>query len=164
MEIFDYIVGAVAAERPVSYEKEALKAQAVACYSYMMWVKENSDNAEYDITSNPATHQGYLTEDEMKEKWGNKYESYKGKIEEAVTEVYGKYMTYEGEVILALELIKSLCVEMHGDKSNVVSIHRLNGKSTLVAIDVGFLHKFPQGIKDLTEKNWALKTCLHNGK
>ena len=102
MEIFDYIVGAVAAEMPASYEKEALKAQAVACYSYMMWVKENSDNAEYDITSNPATHQGYLTEDEMKEKWGNKYESYKGKIEEAVTEVYGKYMTYEGEVILAL--------------------------------------------------------------
>ena len=102
IEIFDYIVGAVAAEMPASYEKEALKAQAVACCSYMMWVKENSDNAEYDITSNPATHQGYLTEDEMKEKWGNKYESYKGKIEEAVTEVYGKYMIYDGEVILAL--------------------------------------------------------------
>lgn len=102
MDIFDYIVGAVAAEMPASYEKEALKAQAVACYSYMMWVKENSDNAEYDITSNPATHQGYLTEDEMKEKWGNKYESYKGKIEEAVSAVYGKYMTYNGEVILAL--------------------------------------------------------------
>ena len=102
VEIFDYIVGAVACEMPASYEKEALKAQAVACYSYMLWVKENSDNAEYDITSNPSTHQGYLTENEMKEKWGNKYESYKGKIEEAVTEVYGKYMTYNGEVILAL--------------------------------------------------------------
>ena len=102
IETFDYIVGAVAAEMPASYEDEALKAQAVACYSYMLWVKENSDNAEYDITSNPSTHQGYLTEDEMKEKWGTKYESYKGKIEEAVTAVSGQYMTYNSEVILAL--------------------------------------------------------------
>ena len=99
---FDYIVGAVAAEMPASFEIEALKAQAVACYSYMLWVKQNSDNAEYDITSNPATHQGYLTEDEMKIKWGEKYESYKDKIEEAVSAVSGKYMTYDGEVIMAL--------------------------------------------------------------
>jgi stage II sporulation protein D len=102
METFDYIVGAVASEMPASYETEALKAQAVACYSYMLWVRENSDNAEYDITNDPSTHQGYLTEDEMKEKWGDKYESYKAKIEDAVSAVYGKYMTYDDEVILAL--------------------------------------------------------------
>lgn len=102
METYDYIVGAVASEMPASYETEALKAQAVACYSYMLWVRENSDNAEYDITNDPSTHQGYLTEDEMKEKWGDKYESYKAKIEDAVSAVYGKYMTYDDEVILAL--------------------------------------------------------------
>ncbi len=102
VKTFDYIVGAVASEMPASYETEALKAQAVACYSYMLWVRENSDNAEYDITNDPSTHQGYLTDEEMKEKWGEKYESYKGKIEEAVSAVYGEYMTYEGEVILAL--------------------------------------------------------------
>ena len=102
VDTFDYLVGAVAAEMPASYEIEALKAQAVACYSYILWMKENSDNAEYDITNSPATHQGYLTEEEMKEKWGAKYESYKGKIEEAVSAVSGQYMTYEGDVILAL--------------------------------------------------------------
>lgn len=102
VKIFDYIVGAVASEMPASYETEALKAQAVACYSYMLWVRKNSDNAEYDITNDPSTHQGYLTEKEMREKWGDKYESYKGKIEEAVSAVYGEYMTYEGEAILAL--------------------------------------------------------------
>lgn len=102
VEILDYLVGAVAAEMPASYETEALKAQAVACYSYMLWIKENSDNAEYDISNDPSTHQGYLTEDEMKEKWGDKYDSYKAKIEEAVSSVCGQYMTYNGEVILAL--------------------------------------------------------------
>lgn len=102
IEFLDYLVGAVAAEMPASFEAEALKAQAVACYSYMLWIKENSDNAEYDISNDPSTHQGYLTEDEMKEKWGDKYDSYKNKIEEAVSSVYGQYMTYNGEVILAL--------------------------------------------------------------
>ena len=102
VETFNYLVGAVASEMPASYETEALKAQAVACYSYLLWVRENSDNAEYDITNDPSTHQGYLTEEEMKAKWGDKYESYKGKIEEAVSAVYGEYMTYDGEVILAL--------------------------------------------------------------
>ena len=102
IKVFDYLVGAVASEMPASYHTEALKAQAVACYSYMTWLKQNADNAEYDISSDPSTHQGYLTIDEMKEKWGNKYDSYKEKIEEAVSAVYGECITYKGEPILAL--------------------------------------------------------------
>lgn len=102
MKVTDYLVGAVAAEMPASFHSEALKAQAVACYSYMIWLKNNADNAEYDITSDPATHQGYLTDSEMKEKWGDKYEFYKDKITDAVSAVQGQYLTYEGEAILAV--------------------------------------------------------------
>ena len=102
MKVFDYLVGAVAAEMPASFQAEALKAQAVACYSYMLWLKNNADNAEYDITSDPSTHQGYLTDDEMKEKWGDKYEFYKSKISDAISAVQGEYLAYEGEAILAL--------------------------------------------------------------
>ena len=102
MKVFDYLVGAVAAEMPASFQTEALKAQSVACYSYMMWLKNNSDNAEYDITSDPQTHQGYLTDSEMKEKWGDKYEFYKDKISNAVSAVQDQYLTYEGEAVLAL--------------------------------------------------------------
>ena len=102
VEAIDYLVGAVAAEMPASYHTEALKAQAVASYSYLMWVKENSDNPGYDITSDPSTHQGYLTDDEMKEKWGDKYDSCKNKIQEAVSAVYGEYLTYKNEPVLAL--------------------------------------------------------------
>lgn len=102
VEAVDYLVGAVAAEMPASYHTEALKAQAVASYSYLMWVKENSDNPGYDISSDPSTHQGYLTDDEMKEKWGDKYDSCKNKIQEAVSAVYGEYLTYKNEPVLAL--------------------------------------------------------------
>lgn len=102
VEAIDYLVGAVAAEMPASYHIEALKAQAVASYSYLMWVKENSDNPGYDISSDPSTHQGYLTDDEMKEKWGDKYDSCKNKIQEAVSAVYGEYLTHKNEPVLAL--------------------------------------------------------------
>ena len=102
MSVYDYLVGAVAAEMPASFHEEALKAQAVACYSYMLWLKENADNPNYDITSDSSKHQGCLSDEEMKEKWGNKYESYKKKIEDAVSAVYGEYLTYNSEVILAL--------------------------------------------------------------
>ena len=102
MSVTDYLVGAVAAEMPASFHSEALKAQAVACYSYMLWLKENADNPDYDITSDPAKHQGCLSNEEMKEKWGEKYESYRQKIEDAVSAVYGEYLTYDSDVILTL--------------------------------------------------------------
>ncbi len=102
VETMDYLIGAVASEMPASYHIEALKAQAVASYSYLMWLRKNADNPGYDITSDPATHQGYLTEEEMKEKWGDKYDTYRNKILEAVSAVCGEYLTYKGEPILAL--------------------------------------------------------------
>lgn len=37
---FDYIVGAVCAEMPATFEKEALKAQAVAAHTYAERQKE----------------------------------------------------------------------------------------------------------------------------
>ena len=44
MSAEDYVYGAVCAEMPASFHKEALKAQAVASYTYMKWLKENADN------------------------------------------------------------------------------------------------------------------------
>ncbi len=101
MSARDYITGAVAAEMPASYSTEALKAQAVTCYTYYKWLKENADNADYDISDDSKTHQGYLTDEQMREKWGDKYESYKKKIEQAVLSVLGECIMYENEPIFA---------------------------------------------------------------
>ncbi len=101
-DIKDYLVGAVAAEMPASYSIEALKAQAVASYTYYKWLKENADNADFDISADSKVHQGYLTDEEMREKWGDKYESYRKKIEDAVLSVLGECIMYENEPILAV--------------------------------------------------------------
>lgn len=103
-ELSDYVKGAVSAEISPEYEKEAIKAQAVVCYTYALWLKRNADNANLknaDISDDANKHQGYLDDDELREKWGDKYEQYSQKISECINEVYGKFLEYNGEPIMA---------------------------------------------------------------
>lgn len=86
LNLEDYIVGVVAGEMPASFEKEALKAQAIASRTYALYQKEISNNV-LEITTDD---QVYNTIDEMKEKWSEDYEKYYKKIKNAVTET--KYM------------------------------------------------------------------------
>jgi len=100
----EYIIGCVAGEMPVTYETEALKAQAVACYTFLKW-KQNQGGSEKkdgaDIESSQSD-QVYMTKEQMKEKWGKDFEKHYKKLSEAVSKVYGKTLTYEGEPIMAV--------------------------------------------------------------
>lgn len=103
-ELFEYVIGSVAAEMPPTYEKEALKAQAVACYTYALWLKNNSDSSSLDgadVSDSPSYYQGFLDDDELKDKWGKKYDEYMALITDAVSEVSGEYLEYDGEPIMA---------------------------------------------------------------
>ena len=42
-DVKEYTVGALAAEMSMDSHDEALKAQAVACYTYAMYCRENAD-------------------------------------------------------------------------------------------------------------------------
>ena len=90
----EYLIGVIAGEMPVSFEKEALKAQAVASRTFVL-----SRDLKVDNTTNS---QVYLDDDEMKKKWGKQYAQNKQKIEEAIQETKGEVMTYRGEYISAL--------------------------------------------------------------
>ncbi len=104
MSAEEYIYGTVCAEMPASFHKEALKAQAVASYTYMKWLKENADNSSYsaDITDSPSQHQAFATEDELKKKWGDSYSIYSSKVKEAVKSVLYEYLTYNGETAMTV--------------------------------------------------------------
>lgn len=93
-----YIIGVVSGEMPASYELEALKAQAVAARSYALY---HMNGKEFDVTNN-TSNQVYLEENELKEKWKNDYEKNKEKIEKAVIETNGEYLTYNGEIVNAM--------------------------------------------------------------
>ena len=65
----DYIFGVVAAEMPALYETEALKAQAVAAYTFACVKKAENAGKSYDLTSDPAVDQSFITREKAKEKW-----------------------------------------------------------------------------------------------
>ncbi len=102
MSLREYIIGVVAAEMPASYEEEALKAQALVAVTYTRYTKEKGEKKnDADITDDSNTHQGYMTDEQMQEKWGDAYDSYRKRIEDAVDEVIDKVITYDGEPVMA---------------------------------------------------------------
>ena len=97
----DYIKGVVAGEMPVTFEKEALKAQAVASRSYAMYQMTNTKDKEYDVV-NTTTNQVYLTDEKLKENWKDEYPKKINKIKEAIIETKGEYLTYQGNIVNAM--------------------------------------------------------------
>ncbi len=102
MDMRDYIIGVVAAEVPASYETEAIKAQALVALTYAEYRKKHPDKSiSADISDDSSKHQGYMTDDDMKEKWGDAYQSYRTKIEDTVDSVMGSVILYDNEPIMA---------------------------------------------------------------
>lgn len=101
---FEYVCGSVAAEMPLTYHEEALKAQAVACYTNSLRLKNSVDKSSTngaDISDDTSVHQGYLSREERKEKWGESYQKYESKLETIVNDVMGEYLTYDNEYCVA---------------------------------------------------------------
>lgn len=104
LDLYEYVVGSVSAEIPPTYHTEAIKAQAVASYTYALKTRESGKNEEIGgahISASSEKHQGYIDKKERKKRWGDKFDVYEKKIEGAVKEVFGEKITYNGELIIA---------------------------------------------------------------
>ena len=97
----EYIKGVVAGEMPANFELEALKAQAVASRSYAMYQMTATKDKDYDVL-NTTANQVYLTDQELKNNWKNEYEQKINKINKAITETTGEYLTYKGQIVNAM--------------------------------------------------------------
>lgn len=102
-----YVVGAVCAEMPATFEPEALKAQAVAAHTYAerQRLKERSEpTAELcgaDFSNDTTKYQGYFTKNQAMQYYGDNFETYYDKIENAVNEVMPYIITYGDEPIIS---------------------------------------------------------------
>lgn len=94
LDLEDYVKGVIAGEMPISFEIEALKAQAVAARTY--GVKRINKNNKYDVVDT-VLNQVYLDDNALRIKWGNNYDLYMNKIEKAVKETKGEYVDYNGK-------------------------------------------------------------------
>lgn len=105
LEEREYLIGVLAAEMDLSSHAEALKAQVVASYTYVLYMRENGSSADLngaDISDSSQTHQGYLSLEERKVKWGDKFEEYEQKAGEIVDSVKGQALYYDNKPILAV--------------------------------------------------------------
>ncbi len=98
----DYVFGVVAGEMPAAYESEALKAQAVAAYTYALYKKDVNKNEDYDITNNSSLDQVFITRQKARSNWGDNADKYETKIDEAVKAVQNQIITYNGAPIMAV--------------------------------------------------------------
>ena len=103
MDIEEYVVGVVAAEMPISYEPEALKAQAVASRTLAVY-KQQHGGCKYggDICGYSDHCQAWTDDAGMRKKWGDNYEKNVKKAKEAVEETAGKIITYDDKPIQVL--------------------------------------------------------------
>ena len=90
-----YVIGAVAAEMPVSWPDEALKAQAVAAHSYVLYCRDHAAPNTGWLTADPARRQGYLTDAVLRSYWGVDYEANYARLSALVDSVLGQVLCYD---------------------------------------------------------------------
>lgn len=103
----DFLIGAVASELPISYQKEAFKAQAVAAHSYALASKaaqlQNPDPALKGayLSVDPSARAGYLSDNVLRSLWGDKYDANFAYVSAAVDSVLHEVLLYDGQPALA---------------------------------------------------------------
>ena len=97
LELEEYLIGCVGAEMPAAFNVEALKSQAVIARTYAL----KSMKIGKRLTDTEST-QSYKNNDELREIWGNSYNTYYNKIKSAVESTWGEYLSYNGDYIEAV--------------------------------------------------------------
>lgn len=170
MELEDYITCVVAGEVSPTYSEEALKAQAVAARTYLIYKKENGGCTKGgDICTDYKHCQAYKDYTAMQSQWGNKYETYLSAIRNAVDATSGEILTYEDMPICALYHSSSVgrtedCVSVFGgNRPYLVSVTSpLNSSDSEYTKDVTFtkeefLSKIRNSFSDINIDGFDIK-------
>lgn len=102
----EFMYGALAYEVPPSFEMEALKAQAVAIYTYFCHYREqptkSADLNGADFKADLSHGEFYLNDNLLHERLGSNFDENFKKIKDAVDSVYMQKLMLNGETILAM--------------------------------------------------------------
>lgn len=98
----EYLVGVVMTEMDESYPDEALKAQAVATHTLLLYRQKENKDKDYDITDDYHSDQGYLNKENRQKKYGDVYETTEKRVKKLINSVKNKIIYYKNEPILAV--------------------------------------------------------------
>ena len=106
MDIEEYLYGVLSSEMPSTFDEEALKSQAIAARTYVIYKLENnitSGHKNATVCTNSAHCQAYTSYDKLEQIKGEKWiKSDYIKVKKAVDDTKGQIITYEGKVIVPL--------------------------------------------------------------
>jgi stage II sporulation protein D len=94
----EYVIGVVAAEMPITFQEEALKAQAIAARTYAL---TTTNYGEKPIAADVSA-QVYSNEEKRKERWEKDFKQNERKVREAVEATAGDTIVYGDEMIAAM--------------------------------------------------------------
>jgi stage II sporulation protein D len=105
LSVREFLIRTLAFEMPPTYHAEALKAQAVAAYTYY-GRRQRTQAANPDpalkgahFTAPDSTFPQEYTADKLRERWGEHFDTYYDALCTAVDAVLGRYVTYQDEWI-----------------------------------------------------------------
>ncbi|MGM9835088.1 MAG: SpoIID/LytB domain-containing protein [Bacilli bacterium] len=116
LKLDDYVYHVVAAEIPISFNEEAIKAQILATRTFTY--NKIYTNPDYVFDSND---QAFNTEEEIQKKWSINYENYKNKLLNLIISTKDEIITYENKPIKAYYFSMS-----NGYTSDVLSVFGTN--------------------------------------
>lgn len=100
----EYVVGALCSEMPATFHTEALKAQAVSAHTWALYCQRQARESSqpYDFSADPLNWQGYVTEEQARERFGDYFDQYWGRVKNAAQAVWQEIVVDEaGEPIVA---------------------------------------------------------------
>lgn len=99
----DYLPGVLAGEMPADFQTEALRAQAVAARTFILWKTAHgcTTHPEADVCDEPSCCKAWCPDDALREKWGGAYAENMARVRAAVEDTDGWYLCWEGEPIQA---------------------------------------------------------------
>ena len=101
----EYLWRVVAAEMPVSFETEALRAQAVTARTYTLYqmsIGPNPNHPDADMCTDISCCQAYISPEDAAANWGSEAQAWGEKIARAVSDTDGQAILYEGQPIDAV--------------------------------------------------------------
>ncbi|MEG2500593.1 MAG: stage II sporulation protein D [Oscillospiraceae bacterium] len=101
----DFVMGAIAAEMPISWPDEALKAQGVAAHSYALARKALASPDDIALkgahfSANPSRKEGFLTLEVQKLVWGKDFDKNHARLESIASSIFSDIVMYEDKPAL----------------------------------------------------------------
>ncbi len=161
IDLEDYIKGVLIGEMPVTYEIEALKAQAVVARTYTLFKIRNATKHEFDadMCDDINCCQAYKTKEYALASWDDSGENEKwAKLESAVTSTSGETITYNGELINAFFHANS-----GGKTENIKYLWSKAEVPYLISVD-GKEKEFRQETKTFSKEEFKnlINSLVHN--